>query len=39
MDYINEIAEEDRSIDTLIKNSIDLIQYARQLTARQVNIV
>ncbi len=39
MDHLNEMAEEDWGIDTLIKNSIDLIQYARRLTAKQVNTV
>lgn len=31
--------EANQSLDTLIANSIDLIQYARQLVAKQVNLV
>ena len=39
MDNKNEIIEINQSLDTLIANSIDLIQYARQLVAKQVNLV
>lgn len=39
MDNKNEIVEVDQSLDVLIINSIELIQYARQLVARQVNKV
>lgn len=33
MDNKNEMIETNQSLDTLIANSIDLIQYARQLGA------
>lgn len=39
MDNKNEMIEANQSLDTLIANSIDLIQYARQLVAKQVNLV
>ncbi len=39
MDSKNEIAEENRSLNMLIEDSIALIQYARQITAKQVNLV
>ena len=39
MDNKNEMIETNQSLDTLIANSIDLIQYARQLVAKQVNLV
>lgn len=39
MDNNNEIVEVDQSLDVLISNSIELIQYARKLAAKQVNIV
>lgn len=38
MDNKNEMIETNQSLDTLITNSIDLIQYARQLVAKQVNM-
>lgn len=39
MDNKNEMIEANQSLDTLIAKSIDLIQYARQLVAKQVNLV
>ena len=39
MDNKNEMIETNQSLDKLIANSIDLIQYARQLVAKQVNLV
>ena len=39
MDNKNEMIEMDQSIDVLIRNSIELIQYARQLTEKQINMV
>ena len=39
MDGKNEIIETNQSIDMLIADSIVLIQYARQITAKQVNLV
>ena len=39
MDSKNEIIETNQSIDMLIAESIELIQYARQITAKQVNLV
>lgn len=39
MDNKNEMIETNQSLDILIANSIDLIQYARQLVAKQVNLV
>lgn len=36
MDSKNEIIETDKSLDMLIAESIELIQYARQITAKQV---
>ena len=35
----NEIIEMNQSLDMLIEESIELIQYARQITAKQVNLV
>lgn len=37
MNKKNDIIESDQSLDTLIVNSIELIQYVRQLVAKQVN--
>lgn len=39
MDGKNEIIEMNQSLDMLIEESIELIQYARQITAKQVNLV
>lgn len=39
MDSKNEIIEKNQSLDMLIADSIELIQYARQITAKQVNMV
>lgn len=39
MDSKNEIIETNKSLDMLIADSIELIQYARQITAKQVNLV
>ncbi|MCM1091121.1 MAG: hypothetical protein NC413_09770 [Muribaculum sp.] len=39
MDNKNEIIEDKRSLDALIADSIELIQYARQIIANQVNLV
>lgn len=39
MDNKNEMVEIEQSLDTLITNAIELIQYARQLVAKQVNLV
>ena len=39
MDSKNELIEANRSLDALIADSIELIQYARQITAKQVNLV
>lgn len=39
MDSKNEIIEKNQSLDILIADSIELIQYARQITAKQVNMV
>ena len=39
MDSKNEIIEMNQSLDMLIEESIELIQYARQITAKQVNLV
>ncbi len=39
MDSKNEIIETNKSLDVLIADSIELIQYARQITAKQVNLV
>lgn len=39
MDGKNEIIEANQSLDMLIAESIELIQYARQITAKQVNLV
>ena len=39
MDNKNEMMETDQTLDVLIQNSIELIQYARQLTEKQVNMV
>ncbi len=39
MDGKNEILETNQSLDMLIAASIELIQYARQITAKQVNLV
>ena len=35
MDGKNEIIEMNQSLDMLIEESIELIQYARQITAKQ----
>lgn len=39
MDSKNEIIETNQSLYMLIEESIELIQYARQITAKQVNLV
>lgn len=39
MDDKNKIGKTDQSLDSLIDNSIELIQYAKQLVAKQVNLV
>ncbi len=39
MDSKNEIIETNQSLDMLIEESIELIQYARQITAKQINLV
>lgn len=39
MDGKNETIETNKSLDMLIAESIKLIQYARQITAKQVNLV
>ena len=39
MDSKNKIIETNKSLDMLIADSIELIQYARQITAKQVNLV
>lgn len=39
MDNKNDMIKSDQSLDALISNSIELIQYARQLVAKQVNLV
>ena len=39
MDDKNEIIEANQSLDMLIAESIELVQYARQITAKQVNLV
>jgi len=39
MNRKNEIIEAGPSLDLLIADSIELIQYARQITAKQVNLV
>ena len=39
MDGKNEIIETNQSLYMLIEESIELIQYARQITAKQVNLV
>lgn len=32
------IIDKDKSLDELCKNSIDLVEYARGITAKQINI-
>ena len=39
MENINEIIQSDQTLDSLITNSIELIQYARQFAAKQVNLI
>ena len=39
MDSRNKIIETNQSLNTLITDSIELIQYARQITAKQVNLI
>ena len=39
MESRDEILEANQSLDMLIEESIELIQYARQITAKQVNLV
>ena len=39
MENKNDIMQSDQALDSLIINSIELIQYARQLAAKQVNLV
>ena len=39
MDSKNEIIETNQSLYMLIEESIELIQYARQITAKQINLV
>ncbi len=39
MDSKNEMIEENQSLNILIADSVELIQYARQITAKQVNLV
>jgi len=34
-----EIIEKDKSLNELCKNSIDLIKYAREITAKQINTI
>ncbi len=34
-----EIIERDKSLNELCKNSIDLVEYARRITAKQINII
>ena len=33
------IIDKDKSLDELCKNSIDLVEYARGITAKQINII
>ena len=35
----NKIIETNQSLNTLITDSIELIQYARKITAKQVNLI
>ena len=39
MENKNDIIHSDQALDSLITNSIELIQYARQLAAKQVNLI
>ena len=34
-----EIIDVDKSLNELCKNSIDLVEYARGITAKQINII
>lgn len=33
------IIDKDKSLDELCKNSIDLVEYARGITVKQINII
>lgn len=39
MEDKNDIIQSDQALDALVTNSIELIQYARQLAAKQVNLI
>lgn len=39
MENKNDIIQSDQALDALVTNSIELIQYARQLAAKQVNLI
>lgn len=39
MENKNDIIQSDQALDSLITNSIELIQYARQIVAKQVNLI
>lgn len=36
---LSEVIEMDKSLNELCKNSIDLVEYARGISAKQINII